>query len=254
MYIRPYGSVNQSYLLQVVDLEGLPVDTLTAATIGLKIVIATPAGVDELTPVTLASLATPHTDRGFLHVQDAVYRVDLPDTYQEDLDFVVWMSGTDIIGLKQTVTLLRPAASLGVSPITPVPNAGQLQVRRGDTYSVTLEGLGNISDRTELWFTAKTTEQKDAATETDEAAIVQVAETTGLVTANGEALTPDKASITVTNEVTGTIDIVLDEEVTFRFPIENLHFDVQVRRDDGSVSTLGAGRYKVVADVTRRTS
>ncbi len=60
------------------------------------------AAKSSITEATLASLTTAHSDGGFLHVGDGVYRLDLPDaafaTGAEYVDFGGTVTGMVVIG------------------------------------------------------------------------------------------------------------------------------------------------------------
>src|SRR5262245_1802445 len=55
-------------------------------------------------------------------------------------------------------------------------NGARLTVRRGDTWSIAYDGLGNLTGNTKLWFT-----MKRAASDPDSASVVQIERTAGLV-------------------------------------------------------------------------
>lgn len=121
-----------------------------------------------------------------------------------------------------------------------------ITVLRGDTLTVTISGLGDISTRTKLWFTAKA-DKGDA----DTAAIVQIEETAGLVRLNGAAGTALLGDITVTDEDAGDITITLDETATDDLVVRsNMSYDVQMLTLT-AVTTLTSGTLHVTADVTR---
>lgn len=152
-----------------------------------------------------------------------------------DTDHVTGVAGA----LKSALTAVgaQVAATLTGDDIT---------VRRGDSFSVTITGLGDISGRTKLWFTVKA-----CAAGADASAIVQIEETAGLLYINGAAAgTPANGSITVDDAVAGDITVALDEVETAKLAAAALVYDVQVL-DTGAVTTLAAGDALVTADVTR---
>lgn len=127
--------------------------------------------------------------------------------------------------------------------------AGTLSRRRGDDWSISITGLGNITARTKLWMTIKRN-YGDA----DTAAIVQWVETTGLARLNGAAGTAGHGSLTVTNATTGAITVTLQAADSATIALaSNLSYDVQVL-SGGVVSTLAEGTFIVTGDVTRATS
>lgn len=120
-------------------------------------------------------------------------------------------------------------------------------IRRGDSLSLAITGLGDISGRTSLWFSVKT-----ADSQADTAAIIQIEETAGLVYFNGADASARAAngSITVDDAVAGDITVALDEVETDDLVPNSLTYDVQVL-DGGDITTLTEGIANVVADITR---
>jgi hypothetical protein len=128
-------------------------------------------------------------------------------------------------------------------------DGASLTLHRGDTFSVSLTGLGNIADRTALWLTAKSrTDQADSA------ALFQITEDDGLTVIMGAAAqVAANGALTVTNEATGAVTVTLAAEETAKLPrIKDAAWDVQVAVDD-VVTTLAVGELEVTADVTRAT-
>jgi hypothetical protein len=75
------GSVDQSVTLKIIDDTTGVLETAVAfdtAGIDLKY-RRTGAAAVSITEVTLAALTTAHTDGGFLHIGNGIYRLDLPD-------------------------------------------------------------------------------------------------------------------------------------------------------------------------------
>lgn len=125
-----------------------------------------------------------------------------------------------------------------------------IDILRGDTLDLRMEGLGNISLRDKLWFTVKN--DKDDA---DTGAWIQVEETAGLLYINGAAAaTPANGSITVTDAITGKITVALAAVETAKLAdMGNLYWDVQMLAGL-TVTTLVRGRAVIVGDSTRATS
>jgi hypothetical protein len=138
-----------------------------------------------------------------------------------------------------------PLASGGSAPA-----AGTLTIRRGDTVTLTVEGLGSLAGRSQLWFGGKkSTDDADA----DALAIVE--ETDGLLVCNevdADDLDADQTgTLTVDDEAAGDITIVLSAAATAALPIRSTaYWDVQMRTASG-VTTLAAGALVVTADVVR---
>ena len=126
-----------------------------------------------------------------------------------------------------------------------------ITILRGDTLSLAITGLGNISSRAKLWFTVKVSK-----TDADAAAIIQIEETAGLVYLNGAAAgVSGNGSITVDDEVAGDITIALAAAETAKLIARStLSYDVQMRTAAGSVETLETDTAIVTPDVTRATS
>jgi len=143
-------------------------------------------------------------------------------------------------------TLTQPA-----SQVADAMKSGKINIYRGDTFTVTITGLGDISQRSKLYWTVK----KQLADQ-DASAIIQIEETGGLLRLNGETSTASNGKITVTNATNGDIKIELSASATKKLAITSiphkLHkYDVQAIMNDGSVKTLSVGDVKVTGDVTR---
>lgn len=131
-------------------------------------------------------------------------------------------------------------------------SAGEILILRGDSMDQDVTSLGDISTRTELWFTVK--QQLD---DTDAQAIILISEGTGLEVLNGEdtivgpPIRSGEGSITVTDAVAGDITIWMNPTATDELtPNSRLHYDIQWT-DGTEVYTEALGRARVRADVTR---
>jgi hypothetical protein len=129
-----------------------------------------------------------------------------------------------------------------------------ITIRRGDTYSLSLTGLGNLTGYTSLWFTIK-----DDYSLADSEALTQVRKNAsglddGLIYINRTVATASHGSITVDDADTGAITITLDEVATKLLPVgDGYKYDVQILRSD-SVTTLTIANCEVLADYTRTIS
>jgi hypothetical protein len=126
---------------------------------------------------------------------------------------------------------------------------GVITILRGDSLSVSITGLGDISGRSKLWFTVK-----DRRSDTDAQAIIQIEETAGLVYLNAADASARAANgdITVDDAVAGDITITLDEvETDDLVPNARLYYDVQMLTAAGAVTTLALDVARVTADVSR---
>ena len=103
-------------------------------------------------------------------------------------------------------TLTQSAAQVAAAV-----SGSDIAVNSYSTWTIALTDVGDISDRTELYFTAKRDPEDDA----DSASIVQVEETAGLLYINGAS--PSLAangSITVTDAADGDLTIVVEADET----------------------------------------
>ncbi len=120
---------------------------------------------------------------------------------------------------------------------------------RGDTLTVSLPVMGNITTRTKAVFTAK-----NSVNDTDAQAVIQIVEGTGLMRFNGSGtVTAGHASLTVTNATTGAVDLVLNASETSLLAIRDLVWDCQVHTVS-AISSPISGDLRMSADVTRATS
>jgi hypothetical protein len=141
-------------------------------------------------------------------------------------------------------TLSQTASGIAASVV------GAISIKRGDTWTHNISGVGDISTRTKLWFTMKTTES-----DADSAALVQIEEGDGLKYLNGAAGTAGDASITVTDEVAGDFTIVLKPAASSQLSVaEGLSYDVQWLDDADVVLTVEEGVAEVESDITKAIS
>jgi len=154
---------------------------------------------------------------------------------QEGVDADVWTYST------RTLTTAAGTVDSAVSGST-------ITLRRGDTLSASITGLGDISSRTKLWFTVKVKK-----TDADSASIAQIEETANMLYFNGAAAAvATNGTLTVDDETGGDITIAIDETETDDLArVRGLHYDVQMLDTGGDVTTLAEGRLDIVLDVTR---
>ncbi|HEV8177147.1 MAG TPA: hypothetical protein VGP44_05610 [Gemmatimonadales bacterium] len=149
--------------------------------------------------------------------------------------------------------ILAAIAALAALPafaVTPAfPTGTDLALLRGDTITVNLTGLGNLTGRSKLWFTLK-----EGHTDADSAALVQILEAGGLVRLNGAAATASDGSIVVTDATTGALTITLKPAAAALLAVgRGKPWDVQVL-NAGVVRTPVGGTATVTGDVTLATS
>lgn len=152
-----------------------------------------------------------------------------------------------------STTLPAQIAALAVVPLASggsAPAAGTLTIRRGDTVTLPVSGLGSLAGRLQLWWGGKI--QVD---DLDDKALAIVEETDGLLVCGGvdaSSLDTDQtATLTVTDEAAGNITIVLSAAATAALRVRSTAvWDVQIRTAAG-VTTLAAGTLVITADVVR---
>jgi hypothetical protein len=72
---------------------------------------------------------------------------------------------------------------------------------------------------------------------------------------NGAAGTTGNGSLTINDEATGDVTIVLNASETAKLSPGNYQYDIQILRSAGTpVSTLTYGEFVVAADVTKATA
>jgi hypothetical protein len=150
-----------------------------------------------------------------------------------------------------TLDAMRVADLLSVTPATidTIVTGSEVTLHRGDTLTVSISGLGDISGRSKLWFAGKKRSQ-----DTDDEAELLVEETGGLaVLAASTPVMGETASIIVDDDLAGDIRVIISAEAAKKLrPTTVGVWDVQMRDGTGIVTTLGHGELKIVADVTQR--
>jgi len=123
-----------------------------------------------------------------------------------------------------------------------------VEIRRGDTFTLAVSGLSDLTTRTNVWFTVKN--DKD---DPDTGADIQIDENTGLLYIVGATGTAANGSITVTGAAAGELIVVLDAVETAKLPnIGSFFYDIQVLYASGVVQTETHGKAIIIGDVTRR--
>lgn len=177
---------------------------------------------------------------------DAVF--DDTNLHQANLYLTKGREQAERVGNLSERTLTQTAAEIEAAV-----SGSELTIYRGDTWSATLTGLGDISARSKLYFTLKSSNRQ-----TDAESLVQIEEASGLVVLNGVAITGVgslNGSITVDDETDGDVTLVLTATVTAQLECaEGLLYDIQVVNADGTVDTLTTSTATVAADVTRAVS
>jgi hypothetical protein len=122
---------------------------------------------------------------------------------------------------------------------------------RGDTWTQTITGLGDLTGNADIWFGIK--DDKD---DLDAVATVLISRTAGLEIINGAAATvPANGSIAVVGAPTGgVITVTLAAVETAKLTASKTYFwDVQ-KDIGGTITTPECGKIIVSADIVRTTS
>jgi len=152
-----------------------------------------------------------------------------------------------IDAIKAKTDLFTTGTSLTIASAV---SGSTITAHRGDTLSAALENIGALTNYSKLWFTVKR-DYDDA----DTAAVIQIEKTGGLLYLNGAVGTAGNGSLTINDEATGDVTIVLNASETAKLSPGNYQYDIQILRSAGTpVSTLTYGEFVVPADVTRATS
>ena len=152
-----------------------------------------------------------------------------------------------IDAIKAKTDLFTTGTSLTIASAV---SGSTITAHRGDTLSAALTNIGALTNNSKLWFTVKR-DYDDA----DTAAVIQIEKTGGLLYLNGAVGTAGNGSLTINDEATGDVTIVLNASETAKLSPGNYQYDIQILRSAGTpVSTLTYGEFVVAADVTRATS
>jgi len=201
---------------------------------------------------TMAKLDDAHTT-GFYTEQT---QCSAANGFENWKSYTIYIEATvdgDMGGIAYTFVIRNPWAygtrtlTQSAAEVAATVAGSSITVMRGNSWSISLTGLGSLVGRTKLWFTVKGN-KSDA----DTAAIIQITEEEGLKYLNGAAGTAGNGSVTVDDEDDGDITIVLKAVETAKVRPASLHYDVQVLI--AGVSTPTEGLLHVTDDVTRATS
>lgn len=258
------NSTDRSVVIRILDsTAGTPEEGVTSATAGLALWYRRDGGLKvALSPSDLGALNSAHSDGGIIHADDGYYRLDIPDAaFVEGAEGVLiggTATGMVIVGaylqltdnladLWRTRTLTQSAAS-----VTAAVSGSDLTIRRGDTFSASLTGLGSLSGYVSLDFAVKVKKS-----DSDDDAIVRIrlnasGSDDGLLRLNKqEASNADNGSITIDDAGDGDITITLAAAETQNLvKAEDLFYDVQVITAS-AVMTLTEGNCDVTEDVMR---
>lgn len=128
----------------------------------------------------------------------------------------VWAAGTRTLTAFGTLAAdvwayATRTLTQSASQVAAAVQGSDISVNSYVTWSIALTSIGDISDRTALYFTAKKNPEED----TDAQSIVQIEETLGLLYIGGAAASlAANGSITVADAVAGDITITVNASVT----------------------------------------
>ena len=202
----------------------------------------TAAKFDESTafPVKLA-------DTGATQIARVGADSDTLETLSDQVDAIDDYIDTEVAAIKAKTDLITTGTTLTIASAVV---GSTITAHRGDTLSAALENIGALTNYSKLWFTVKR-DYDDA----DTAAVIQIEKTGGLLYLNGAVGTAGNGSLTINDEATGDVTIVLNASETAKLSPGNYQYDIQILRSAGTpVSTLTYGEFVVPADVTRATS
>jgi hypothetical protein len=255
-----------STLVRIIDAtSGLPEEGVTSATAGLALWYRRDGYAKAALSLSdLGAVDAAHADGGIVHVDDGYYRVDLPDAATAGGVNGVLVGGTatgmmvvgnylqltdSLADLWNTRTLTQSAATVSSSV-----SGTTITVIRGDTLSVALTGLGDLTGYVSIDFTVKEEKQH-----TDAQAILRIRLNAtglndGLLRFNGaevDAGDVDEGSITIDDLDDGNITVALSAAYTDDLVVDTgLYYDVQLITAS-AVTTMALGRLSVTSDVTR---
>lgn len=176
-------------------------------------------------------------------------------TLATDIATAVWSSLTRTLTGSVSVDVAAIAAAVWAYttrtltiPLTQLLaslNGNTIEVIRGDTMTIPLAGMGDITGATKAWFTVKR-----QMTDSDADAILQIEMTDGLITLNGAAGTAGDGDLVIADFSAGDINVTLEPDSSALLPLlPRMTWDCQVLIGT-TVRTLGKGPFKVDGDVT----
>jgi hypothetical protein len=217
-------------------------DTLDVMVTGLADDVITAAKFDESTAFPVKS-----ADTGATQIARVGADSDTLETLSDQLDAIDDYVDTEVAAIKAKTDLITTGTTLSIASAV---SGSTITAHRGDTLSAALADIGALTNNSKVWFTVKR-DFEDA----DSAAIVQIEKTGGLLYINGAAGTAGNGSLTINDEATGDVTIVLAAAETAKLGVGSYQYDIQVLRSAGTpVSTLTYGEFIVDADVTKATA
>ena len=222
------------------NLPASPAATGAAMTLADDAITASKFDESTAFPVKLA-------DTGATQIARVGADSDTLETLSDQLDAIDDYIDTEVAAIKAKTDLITTGTTLTIASVVV---GSTITAHRGDTLSAALENIGALTNYSKLWFTVKR-DYDDA----DSAAVIQIEKTGGLLYLNGAVGTAGNGSLTINDEATGDVTIVLNASETAKLSPGNYQYDIQILRSAGTpVSTLTYGEFVVPADVTRATS
>ena len=222
------GGLTAADIRTAIGLAAANLDTQLAAIQAETASILEDTGTDG---VVVASIANNAITAAAI-AQDAIDADAIKADAVTEIGTGVWASATR--------TLTQSAASVAA-----VLAGSDITIQRGDTESISLTDIGALTGYTKLWFTVK-----GRKTYADTLSTIQIEKTGGLLYLNGAATTTSNGSITVDDEATGDITVVIKAAATAVLEPGTYFYDVQMLTASG-VTTLTDGSFTVEGDVTR---
>lgn len=141
-------------------------------------------------------------------------------------------------------SLIQPGVNLEL-----VPTSETITLYRDSSNTIAFSNLGDLSNRTEVWFTIK-----DNLNETDTLAILQIKETTGITFINksdGSNIVFE-GSLIVTDDGTATITLspTASQNLPY-FQVTPIEWDLKIAFANGNVIPLRTGMVYIKATATR---
>jgi hypothetical protein len=139
----------------------------------------------------------------------------------------------DLSGIETQLDAIQAKTALITNPITvrtPVTQGGDnITVLQGDSWNIPIDGLGDLSGVTKLWFAVKNS-QGDA--DDDALLFIELADT-------------GTQTIVIDDEAAGNIRIVVDETVTALLGVVGRAVYAIKKLDGGDAVTLAEGRFVI---------
>jgi hypothetical protein len=154
--------------------------------------------------------------------------------------------GTSGIAEESTLESLRSIIRQYSGVVLQNTNPTSVYMQRSADFEWEFYGLGDLTGRTNLFFTVKFMKNKDS--DTDAQSVIQIEETEGLIYINqGDAETPLNGTLTVTDEIAGNITVTLAAAETDKLA-PNLAYRYDVKKDN---TIMTQGKHYISTAITR---